>query len=261
MISSARIAQAVAAGWLLIAAGPAQADTLYAPPSPDDVRARAVEWVAARGIDDQEVLEQIGELWAVEGEDLSSRDVFDRLIETFRLADPETRGFLKACSLIERPLVPPEPAILAEREADEYYAANVRLFYARYLAQRRMYDEALEAFEPLLPEQVVDPAGYFFFKAVCQQQLLLREEGLATLDKLLNDTEKVPVSYSNVATLMQHELEALREDSLDEIAHLMKDVERQLDLARGGPKVQKREEEVVAKLDQLIEKLEQQAGG
>jgi hypothetical protein len=83
---------------------------------------------------------------------------------------------------------------------------------------------------------------------------------LATLDKLLKNTENVPVSYASVAGLMQYELQSLQEDTLDEVARMMRDVERRLDLGRGGQKVQKREYEVIAKLDEIIEKLESQAG-
>jgi hypothetical protein len=121
-----------------------------------------------------------------------------------------------------------------------------------------MYDEALEQFSQIDPRNVIDPATSLFYTAVSQQQLLQKTEGLATLDKLLTKTENVPVRYSSVATLMQLELQSLRQDSLDEVAALMKDVERRLDLGRGGRQVQKKEAEVIAALDYLIEKLEQQ---
>ena len=40
----------------------------------------------------------------------------------------------------------------------------------------------------------------------------------------------------------------------------MKDVERRLELGRGGQRVQKQEDEIVVALDAIIEKLEQQGG-
>ena len=59
---------------------------------------------------------------------------------------------------------------------------------------------------------------------------------------------------------MQHDLQGLKKDSLSEISRKMKDVERRLGLGRGGQRVQKEEDEIVASLDAIIEKLEQQGG-
>ena len=53
------------------------------------------------------------------------------------------------------PLVPPDAAPLAREDMGDFYQANLKLFYARYLTQRRMYDEALEVFEQVDPQQVV----------------------------------------------------------------------------------------------------------
>src|SRR5256885_16776407 len=51
------------------------------------------------------------------------------------------------------------------------------------------------------------------------------------------------------------------EKALDSIARKMKRVERRLDLSRGGPKTQKIQKEVVARLDEIIKELENQSGG
>lgn len=232
---------------------------IYAAPSLDEARARALEWAAARGVKDQGVLEEIGGLWAQA--ESGPRGLLDRVVETFALADPQTREFVEACSLTSPALQPPEPGAIFRDGEDEFYSANLRLFYARYLAQREMYDEALAVFEQIDPSTVVDPASCFFFKAVCQHHLLMKKEGLETIDELLKNTEQVPQSYSNVATLMQYELQNLKEQSLDEVAILMRDVERRLDLGRGGQQVQKKEEEIIVRLDEIIKKLEAQMGG
>jgi hypothetical protein len=89
----------------------------------------------------------------------------------------------------------------------------------------------------------------------------MKTEGLQTIEQLLKNTEGVPVRYSTVAALMQYDLEALREQSLDEVARKMTDVERRLGLGRTGEKVQKKEEEIVIALDELIKKVEEQNGG
>ena len=109
--------------------------------------------------------------------------------------------------------------------------------------------------------EVVDAAAYLFFKAVCQHHLLMKDEGLKTIEQLTERTEGVPARYSTVAKLMQYDLKALEEKSLDEIARKMLDVERRLDLGRSGQKVQKIEDEIIAGLDEIIKKAEQQNGG
>lgn len=176
------------------------------------------------------------------------------------MGNAEIQAFVDACQLSLTPQVLPETDVL-DAQDNEFVSSNLRLYFARNLSRGRMYDEALEQFSQIDPRNVIDPATSLFYAAVCQQQLLMKTEGLATLDKLLTKTEDVPVRYSSVAKLMQYELQNLRQDSLDEIAAKMKDVERRLGLGRGGRKVQKKEAEIIASLDYLIEKLEQQGGG
>ena len=86
----------------------------------------------------------------------------------------------------------------------------------------------------------------------------MKTEGLATIEQLLKNTEGVPVRYSTVAALMQYDLESLRDQSLDEVARKMTDVERRLELGRTGQKVQKKEDEIIVTLDELIKKIEEQ---
>ena len=136
----------------------------------------------------------------------------------------------------------------------------MQLYFGRFLAQKQMYDEALELLAALETKTVVDPAGLLYFKAVCEHQLLKKTEGLATIRTLLENTTAVPLRYKTTAELMQHDLKSLKKDSLSEISRKMKDVERRLDLGRGGQRVQKQEDEIVASLDAIIEKLEQQGG-
>ena len=240
----------------------AKAKDLYAPPKAADVRTQAVQWVAEQKITDKVVLKQVGQLWVLDKQAApSARLLLGKLIETFRLADSDTRRFLDRCSLTDLPTTPPDATFLSRKGAEKFYTANMQLFYARYLAQRGMYDEALAIFEKLDPKTVVDPATCLFYRAVCEHELLRKTEGLATINKLLKDTEDVPVSYSTVATLMQYDLQGARPKSLDEVARKMKDSHRRLDLGRGGRKVQKVQKEIIATLDEIIKRLEEQSGG
>ena len=247
---------------LITSLGSASAvDEVYSHPALENVRSNILDWVANQGMKDEAVLKQIGKVWAVKQESrLSAQTLFDKTIETFGLADTDTKAFVDSCGLSEPSLLAPKAKLLERTDAGDFYTANIRLFYARYLTQRKMYDEALVQFSQVNPRAVIDPATCLYHKAVCEHQLLLKDEGLETINTLLKNTEDVPVRYSTVATLMQHELKGIKEKSLSEVAHLMKDVHRRLDLGRGGQRVQRKEAKVLATLDEIIEKLEQEGG-
>jgi TolA-binding protein len=76
--------------------------------------------------------------------------------------------------------------------------------------------------------------------------------------KLLENEETLPRRYRTLAKLMEADIRPLKTDSLDEIARMMDDVRRRLELARAGKTVRMQEEQVVAKLEKLIEELEKQ---
>lgn len=239
--------------------GTAQAADHYAAPAADDVRAQALAWVAEQGVTDQTVQESVEKLWTFDGQVPTARQVFERAVQTFVLVDDDTKRFVDSCTLVNAPLLPPEAEGIFE-QPNEFYTNTMRQFFALYLSQRRMFDESLEQLAQVDPAKSLDPASYFYFKAVAEHQLLLKTEGLESIGTLLDGVENVPVRYEAVASLMKQELEALQLDSLDEVALKMRDVERQLELARAGQKVQKREDEIIATLDEIIEKLEQQGG-
>ena len=234
---------------------------VYAPMSAEAARERALAWATAHAGDDADAKERAEQIWQAGAESAGARDLLERVVDTFAAADPETRTLVEACRGVGASGVPPAAEVLDRGDADPFFRANLGLYYARHLAQRLMYDEALEAFAKIEVEHAVDPASYFFFKAVCEHELLQTQEALITLGKLLDDTQAVPTSYADVAKLMKYELEQFEEKSLDEVAHKMKDSERRLDLGRGGERVQKVQEEIVATLDEIIKKIEAQQGG
>ena len=122
-----------------------------------------------------------------------------------------------------------------------------------------MYDEALGAIEGLEPaDDVVDPAALLFYQAVVHHRMLEREQGLATIARLMENAATLPRRYASMARLMQADLEGLKDESLDHIARRMDDIRRRLDLGRAGPKVRGVEDGVIASLDKLIEEMEKQ---
>jgi hypothetical protein len=58
--------------------------------------------------------------------------------------------------------------------------------------------------------------------------------------------------------MMEADIKPLQTDSLDEVARLMDDIRRRLNLYRAGTRVRKEEDDVIAKLDKMIKQLEEQ---
>jgi len=252
------------AGGLLIAddaASESATDIVYAPLTVDEAQASTYKWLEEVAVADDDLLEAVAPLWEFDSADPQISDRFDAVLRTFYLADPEVRELVDACLADVPIIVPQQFAALASESRGEFYLNNLRYFYGRFLAVSTVYDEALELFQQTDPTQLVDPAGYFFYKAVCEHSLLQKEAGQQTIKTLLEAVEAVPTRYRAVAELMQADLENLEEKSLGEVARQMKDVHRRLDLGHSGPRVQRVEERIISTLDELIKKLEQQQGG
>ncbi|REJ83301.1 MAG: hypothetical protein DWQ34_25505 [Planctomycetota bacterium] len=245
---------------LLVQSQPASADQLYAPPSVEAVRDAALGWLEERNPDD-ELRQAVAAQWEFGEETPSPEQRFDAVIRTFYLADEDVRSLVDACSAGDLSRLSEGFPFLQSGGGSPFFTNNVRYFFARYLAVLTMYDESLELFAMIDPAHVVDPAGCLFYRAVCEHSLLMKDEGLETINSLLTSTEDVPLRYSTVAELMQHDLAALQERSLDEVSRQMRDVERRLALGRSGEKVQRVEEKIITTLDEIIEKIEQQQGG
>jgi len=135
------------------------------------------------------------------------------------------------------------------------------LAFAKALSNRRIYEEALDTLKTVKPEQVVDPATYLFHRAVAEHALLHKDQANRTILRLLDDAVDVPDRYKMVSVLMALDMQSWKEKDLGEIARKMDNIERRLELARGGPQTQKIQKEVVARLDELIKQMENQAKG
>ena len=227
----------------------------FAPMPFDEARDHTFAWAMSVS-DTEDVPPPVREVWANVESGIAARGINDLVLRSFAVVDEPTRQLLATFDLRNPPVAAPDLSEI-EGSADAFYRSNVLLAVARFLTEARLYDEAHAIYAEVDLTQAVDPATALFFKAVCEHQLLMKKEGLQTLDHL-DRTEAVPESYVTVARLMRSELEALKDDSLDEIAALMRDVERRLELARGGEKVQKKEDEIASKLDEMIKKAEEQ---
>ncbi len=141
---------------------------------------------------------------------------------------------------------------------NEFVGNHVRLFYGRWLAQNHFYDESLQQLSQVPVASVLDPATLLYYRGLMQHQLLLKDECLTTVKKLLENENEIPRRYAVIGKLMVADIEPLEVDSLDEISRLMGDVGRRTGLNRTGSRVIEEERKVIEKLDKLIENLEQQ---
>ena len=226
-------------------------------PTPQAVRELAIEWLATREVD-AAVRTQLEAMWASATSEGADAPLLDVLCATFGAADPQAQKLVDTCSQPRREIALPDAAWLRDEKSSPLVRHNLRLAYGRWLVQESLYDEAAVQFAELKPADVVDPAALLFYQAVVHHRTLARDPGLAAISLLLENEATIPKRFVSLARLMQADLDALKDESLDHIARRMDDIRRRLDLGRAGPKVREVENGVIASLDKLIEQLEQQ---
>lgn len=194
-------------------------------------------------------------VWADQG-----RPVHDRTVDSLLLANADFAAALADARKPETPAPTEVPALLKDTKLDSFTKANLAAAYAKALASKRIYEEAIEATKGVVPEQLVDPAGFYFYKAVAEHSLIQREAAVTTLARLLDDVTDTPDRYRVTATLMFFDIQnwAKDEKDLSQIAKLMDNSGRRLDLSRGGPKTQDIQKKIVFRLDEKIKELEAQ---
>ncbi len=215
-------------------------------------KARAEAWLKSVGKFDQVAFDKI---WADD-----KRTVLDRTADALALGNTEVAALLASARAPE--VVPADvPAILRDEKQDNFFRTNVALAFARAAANKKVYEEALEALKSVNPEFAVDPASYFFFKAVSEHATMKKDAATASIVKLLDDVADAPARYTMLATLMFFDMQNWAPDpkDLSNIGRLMDNSGRRLDLTRGGEKTQDIQKKIVFRLDELIKELEAQA--
>ena len=201
---------------------------------------------------------QVLERWKQTADMVKGPELLERVLSTTALVEPRIAALVARLGDPQaEPVMVKELTWLAS-DVPGWLQDAVRLACGRALAQRQLYDEALETFNGLEASQVCDPASLIFYRAVCQHHLLQKKECLANVDLLLERRDELPVRFAQVAQLIAADIKPLKNDSLDEVARLMNDVQRRLDLGRAGKRVRDQEDEIVSKLDKMIEQIEEQ---
>jgi len=215
-------------------------------------KAKAEAWLKSVGKFDQAAFDKI---WADE-----KRTVLDRTADSLALANTEVAALL--ANVRKQDSIPSEvPGILKDDKQDNFFRTNVALAFAKAAANKKVYEEALEALKSVNPEYAVDPASYFFFKAVAEHATMKKDAATGSIVRLLDDVADSPSRYTMVATLMFFDMQSWATDpkDLSNIEKLMDNSGRRLDLARGGEKTQDIQKKIVFRLDELIKELEAKA--
>jgi len=224
---------------------------------PDEARSQALAWLKSVGKTDDATVKAFNAIW-----DVKDRGILDQVSETLCLGDEEAAKLLKEARRVGSPAPTEVPDLLRDAKKSAFYRANLTLAYAKALSNRRVYEEALDALNGVKAEQVVDPASYLFHKAVSEHALNDRLASNTTIIRLLDDCADAPERYKMVSALMVYDMLGWQEKDLGWVSRKMDNIERRLELARGGPTTQKMQKQVVARLDEMIKELEnQQKGG
>jgi len=224
-------------------------------PSPDEARNQAEAWLKGVGKTDATTMKSFEAIWQ------SEQRLLDKVAATFCLGDANVAKLLAAARDPNAPAPIEVPSILKDTKSSAFFRANLAAAYAKALSNRKVYEEGLEALRLVKPEQCVDPAGFLFHKAVAEHALMLKTDADDTIIRLLDDVSDAPERYKFVAALMHFDMGAWKDKDLGWIARKMDNIQRRLDLTRGGDKTQKMQKEVVMRLDELIKQLENQNKG
>jgi hypothetical protein len=223
----------------------------------DDVRGRVRAHLETAPGADPAVVTALEAIWSTPP--AADADLVALVARSAALVDDRAAALVRLGSGLTDPWhVPSSQPWLGEASVDPWMRDQLRLYFGRWLAQRKMYDAALGMLAGLEPDDVVDPAVLLFYQGAAYHHQLRKAAGLRALDRLLNDVADCPQRFTVVAGLMREDLKKLEDESLDHIARRMDDVHRRLDIGDGGRRTQRIEDGIVDSLDKIIEELEKQ---
>jgi len=242
-------------------APPAQVPSLSELQSLGQIKAPTLEQARQQAFNFVTKLPQGNERWAAMESIWApgdSRTLLDRTIDTFSQADPVLAQYITSVRQQASTLQLNTP-ILNDARYPAYVKNNLKLFLGRALTNRRLHEDSLAILRGLTPETLIDPASYYFYRAVCENKLRLKDDGLVSTNRLLASMQQsAPERYLVVASLMQDEMLKWEDQDLGDVARRMEEIEGRLDNAHAGPKTQAKQKEVVELLDKLIKDLEDQ---
>jgi hypothetical protein len=228
---------------LAFLASPMPAQESDAPPT-DRAGAfeRTIERLRKEGKETETQQREIDEIWS--GQTTTS----EAIAQTAALFHPELRDILQG---------EPKPApTLFWDSLDPFLATHLALSQADRLIARQQLDAAVGYLDQVRAEEVIDKPRYLFLRASALYPIGREEEALAAIREL-RQLEPIPRRYLTLVESMQQSIEQTDPESLDAVARQMWDVRRRLDLGEVGDQVRTIEQDVVRRLDLMIQKVEQ----
>jgi tetratricopeptide (TPR) repeat protein len=148
------------------------------------------------------------------------------------------------------------------KSADEYVRGYSTFRYALAQMNRERYEEAGQAFTQVLNEFRfagcdVDAA---FYLVVCLGQEREKEKAIAAANAFLKDYPDAPERYRQAMEQLKNELVQEWESPLYDLAGRMSHVAKKIEGGETGDPTQEKQKEIVAIIDELIKKAEEQEG-
>lgn len=229
----------------------------WSAPTASDVKVELDYWLKSKTLNAAQQ-QQVDALWPAPTPELAPAELLEQTLATLSVGDPKVKEVVLFCRSSDSPQELPHFAILTDNSQLPIVRNNLRLIYGNWLAQRDLHEEALEQYGELVPNDVIDPASLLFHRSVCFHRLRDKQQCLPAIATLLENEPEVPRRFREIAKLMQADMEPLKPDTLDEVARMMDSIRRHLDIGRVGARVRKEEDDVIAKLDKMIDELEEQ---
>jgi hypothetical protein len=218
----------------------------YRSPSLEAARAQALDWLTALGKTDAATRAAFDALWQP-----GDRCILDRVADTLGLGNPDAAQVLAEARNPNSRAPLDLPALVRDKQQPAFFRANLTLAYAKALSGRRVFECSLAALHTVKASEVIDPAAYYFHRAVAEYALRLRDEARRSIAGL-GDVSDAPDRYRALGEMMEQHMASWKDRDLGWIADTMGNIGRRLDLGWGGDQTQQLQRDVLAALDDLI---------
>lgn len=230
----------------------------WQPPTYSVVREQVLSWLEENDLD-RKAAASVRKLWPAEApESLDGSQLLDLSAASFAASSQDVQDLVAICNTAYDGPDVADPEFLSDSDLPLLVRRNLRLYYARWLAQYGLYDEVLHQIGDLRPNEVVDPASLLFYQMVAYHQLVRPDDARSAMVQLMEHDDRLPRRFLQVAQLVERDLSSLEDESLDHIARRMHDIRRRLAYGRAGSQVQEIEQGVLDSLDKKIKDLEDQ---
>ena len=154
------------------------------------------------------------------------------------------------------------------KSPDAYLAAHAEFYLARAYMTQENFEAAIALFDKLAGpakfDKTLSAGEALFYKGICQDKLLDRNDAIVSLATYLRQNPDAPERLWVAASHRVEELKFLVEGSLFDVTERMDFSRRHLDLKWSGDPTQKEQGNIIAMLEKLIkeaEEKENQGGG